>query len=108
VVFTVLTAVIIFLALPKAHQNELVSGLQWKEQNLTVQSQPCTSVVHSPLHQEQKITDLRMPVEILPKNWISQNEIMIQALFRCLEVSECGLNQTKGAFCTSIIEQVNR
>ncbi|KAJ7269852.1 hypothetical protein C8J57DRAFT_1323726 [Mycena rebaudengoi] len=94
-VFAAVIAVIIFLAVPKAHKNELGSALRWKEQNPTVQSRPCTSVVHNPLHQEQKITDLRMSVEILPKDWISQNDIMIQTLFQCLELSKCGHNQTK-------------
>ncbi|KAJ7683009.1 hypothetical protein B0H17DRAFT_942269 [Mycena rosella] len=51
-----------------------------------------------------------MPVETLPKNWISRNEITMQALFRCLETSHCGENQTKivllgyGAFLDEIAE----
>ncbi|KAJ7740045.1 hypothetical protein DFH07DRAFT_751970 [Mycena maculata] len=36
-----------------------------------------------------------MPVKTLPKDWLSHNDIAIQGLFRCLETSTCGENQTK-------------
>ncbi|KAF7360328.1 hypothetical protein MVEN_00762300 [Mycena venus] len=61
-----------------------------------IQNQPYSSnaLVHgseiAPL-----ITDLRLPVNTLPKSWVSHNEIAMHALFRCLETSSCGQNQTK-------------
>lgn len=61
---------------------------------------PCPSVVVQPEPAPENvgphITELRMPVAVLPKNWVSRNEIATQALFRCLETSNCGQNQTKG------------
>ncbi|KAF8187038.1 hypothetical protein K438DRAFT_1765184 [Mycena galopus ATCC 62051] len=41
------------------------------------------------------MTDLRLPVHTLSKNWASHNEIAMHALFGCLEASSCQENQTK-------------
>ncbi|KAJ7778290.1 hypothetical protein B0H16DRAFT_882948 [Mycena metata] len=58
--------------------------------------------VQSELHQADLVqparlefTALRRPVATLPKNWVSHNEIAIQALFQCMQNVNCGQNQTK-------------
>ncbi|KAJ7512749.1 hypothetical protein B0H11DRAFT_1947220 [Mycena galericulata] len=53
-----------------------------------------TEALHGGKWQPQ-ITELRTPATVLPKNWVSHNEVAMQALFRCLETSACGRNQTK-------------
>ncbi|KAF7360323.1 Glycosyltransferase family 18 protein [Mycena venus] len=42
-----------------------------------------------------RFTDLRLSVETLPNNWVGHNDLVIHALFQCLETSSCGQNQTK-------------
>ncbi|KAJ7077202.1 hypothetical protein C8R43DRAFT_1053748 [Mycena crocata] len=76
-----------------------------------IQRQPCLSVPgQTPLQVQETITKLRTSVNIRPKDWISHNELAMQALFQCLEISHCGQNQTKvvllgyGAFLNEIEE----